>query len=119
MPSRITCYLRRERRKWAFTQQELAFLFGRTSAAHISRLEQCVRVPSARVLIAARVLFGMPVEKMFPTLYTEIEESVLARASELLDRLENDLSLDALRKKEILAALLANALMSQSNDAEP
>lgn len=110
MSSRVHCYLRKERRKWALTQKELAFLLERTSSAHMSRLEQCKRLPSARILIACEVLFGIPARKLFPKLYADIEESVLARAATLYETLEGDFGRVAVKKKELLSALLKRAI---------
>lgn len=110
MSSRVHCYLRRERRKWALTQKELAFLLEKTSSAHMSRLEHCKRPPSVRILIACEVLFGIPARKLFPKLYADIEESVLARAATIYETLERDFGRAATKKKELLSALLKRAI---------
>lgn len=117
MSSRVHCYLRRERRKWALTQKELAFLLSKASSSHMSRLEQCARLPSTAILIASEVLFGLSPREIFPTLYGEIEEKVLARAATLYELLEREASMAATKKKEFLAALLDRAI-TRLNDLE-
>ena len=106
----LLCYLRRERRKWAFTQEELAFLLGKTSTPHISRLEQGKSPPSAAILIACEVLFDTTSRTIFPKRYTEIEELVLARAAELYALLESEKTPAAHKKKEFLHTLLNRAI---------
>jgi len=117
MPSFIHDYLRSHRRKWAITQKELAFLLGHKSPTHISRLEQGKRIPSKDVVLACEVLFGVPARSCFPKLYAEIEETVLARAATLYERIDNETSKTAIRKKEFLATALKRAI-TRNNKTE-
>lgn len=117
MPSLIHDYLRTHRRKWAITQKELAFLLGHKSPTHISRLEQGKRIPSKDVVLACEVLFGIPPRSCFPKLYANIEETVLARAATLYERLDNETSKTAIRKKEFLSAALKRAI-TRNNKTE-
>lgn len=116
MPSFIHDYLRTHRRKWAITQKELAFILGHKSPTHISRLEQGKRIPSKDVVLACEVLFGIPPRKCFPKLYAEIEETVLARAATLYERLNQENSKAATRKKEFLSAALQRAITRNNNN---
>lgn len=110
MSLRVQSYLRTERRKWALTQKELTFLLGRKSPTHTSRLEQGKRIPSADALLACEILFGIHPRILFPKLYADVEEQVLARASTLYEQLEQEGSLPAQRKKEFLSAALKRAI---------
>lgn len=106
----VHSYLRRERRKWALTQKDLVFLLGKSCPAHMSRLEHGKRPPSAHILIACEMLFGVPAQSIFPKIYADIEECVLAHAATLFETLENDPGSEAIKKKELLSALLKRAI---------
>lgn len=117
MSSPVHSYLRTHRRKWALTQKELAFLLGQKSSAHISRLEQGKRIPSTDVILACEVLFGVKPRSLFPKLYEDVEKAVLARAATLHERLSNQMSKSAMRKKEFLVAFLKGTV-TELNQAE-
>lgn len=110
MSSHVHNYLRTHRRKWALTQKEIAFLLGRKSSTQVSRLEQGKRIPNMDIVLACEVLFGLMPRSVFPKLYTDIEEAVLARASALYERLDKKTSRVAMRKKEFLSAALKRAI---------
>lgn len=81
-------YLRRERKRWALTQQELATLFGYRCPDHVSRVERGLREPARDLLIACHALFGLAAQRMFPDLYAEIEETMVRRVYEFLQALD-------------------------------
>ncbi|MEW6312995.1 MAG: hypothetical protein AB1513_02935 [Pseudomonadota bacterium] len=81
----------------------------------MSRLEQCKRFPSTPILIACEVLFGLSPRTIFPMLYAEIEEKVLAHAARLYEELERETSLVAAKKKEFLSAVLKRAITRLNN----
>lgn len=110
MSSSVHSYLRTHRRKWALTQKELAFLFGRKSSTHVSRLEQRKRIPTIDIVLACEILFDMPTRALYPKLYADIEEKVLARASKLYEHLERGTNHTAARKKELLSVVLKRAI---------
>ncbi len=106
----VHSYLRTHRRKWALTQKDLAFLFGRKSPTHVSRLEKSKRVPTIDIVLACEILFGVKSHLIFPKLYEEIEDNVLARAAKLYEELEHKTSRTALKKKEFLNISLKRAI---------
>lgn len=110
MSSSIHSYIRTHRRKWALTQKELAFLLGRKSSAHISKLEQAKRSPTVDVILACKILFGVSSGQLLPKLYEEVENEVMARAAELYEKLEGKQSRSAARKKEFLSEVLKRAI---------
>lgn len=115
MSSRVRSYLRTARRSWGLSQQDLALLLGFKSRAHISRLERDERAPSLESLIACLVLFGTSTPELFPGLYSDIEETVLRHAAQLLDTLDGDNSLRAKRKRALLERALSRAISSSSS----
>lgn len=110
MPSSDHGYLRTHRRKWALTQEELAFLLGRKSSTQVSRLEQGKRIPGMDIVLACEVLFGVTPSSFFPKFYADIEEAVLSRAAMLYKRLDKETSRVAMRKKEFLSVALKRAI---------
>jgi len=103
-------YLRRERRAWGLTQRELAELLGCRCPKQLSRIERDVRPPSMRVLVASKILFGCPARRIFPRLYDEVEELVIRNAYRLHQRLEDNQSAGAMRKKAFLEEVLNRAV---------
>jgi|SRR3989344_819470 len=108
--SSIHSYIRTHRRKWALTQKDLAFLLGRKSSTHVSRLEQSKRTPHVEIILACEILFGISSGQLLPKLYEEVEEQVMARAKELYEKLEGERSHPATRKKEFLSTVLKRAV---------
>jgi hypothetical protein len=103
-------YLRRERRSWGLTQPELAELVGYRCDTQVSRVERESRSCTLHVLIAYRVIFGLMPEHICPHLYQEVEAQVVRRAYVLYQRLEADLSPNAVKKKELLTRVLRRAV---------
>jgi transcriptional regulator with XRE-family HTH domain len=110
LSSTIHSYIRTHRRKWALTQKELAFLLGRKSSTHVSKLEQAKRTPTVDIIIACEIIFGMSSGQLLPKLYEEVEGDVMARAAELYEKIDGKKSRAAARKKELLSAVLNRAI---------
>ena len=115
MSSRVHSYLRTHRRRWALTKPEIAILLGYKSPTHISRVEQGERQPVLLIVLAYEILFGVAPRELLPQLYEEIEDAVMARASELYEKVESDTSQSAMRKKELLSAALKRAIIRHNN----
>lgn len=110
MSSRAHCYLRTHRRLWGLTQTELAALLGCRSATHISRIERGKRAPRIEVALACEVLFNIPAPEMFPNLREQVEENVMRRAYLLYQKIAEDRTAVAWRKREFLEATLKRAV---------
>ncbi len=95
-------YVRTQRRRWAFTQEEVADLLGFESRTCISRIEQGKRVPTLESALALEVLFGEPPKSLFPHVYAEAEEALMQRAAVLYEGLINTTSPREKRKCELL-----------------
>ncbi len=76
-------YLRRYRLRAALTQKEMAHLLGCQSPATVCQYEARKREPDLRTALAYRVIFGLPVEVLFPGIHREVEQDVLIRAGRL------------------------------------
>lgn len=110
-------YLRRERRAWALTQQELATLFGYRSRDYLSRVEQGKREPAQDIVIACHALFGIDPRQMFPNLYADIEETTLLRVYEFVQTLEGKEGDKAERKRAFAQQVLDRAITRLNNQS--
>lgn len=102
MRKRPHSFVRAHRRRWGLTQEELATLLGVESSTTVSRIERSVRTPTAPMLIACSILFGLPHAELFASLYEGVEEVVANAAKGLYDRLEEKADPGSLRKREFL-----------------
>src|SRR5712671_1661742 len=94
----LKTYLRTFRRRWGLTQKELAFLIGAESPTTVSRIEQLKRLPNLAAGLACLVIFDATAFEMFPGLFADVRQAVLARAGELYDELQGDPSPATLTK---------------------
>ena len=80
-------YLRSYRKRAGLSQDEVAFLLGCQSSAHVSRYEHFKRVPSLRTVLAYKVIFKTPTNELFAGAYQRVEQAVRRRARRLAARL--------------------------------
>lgn len=106
MDYRVISYLRPLRRRWALTQSELAFLIGTTTNITIGRIEARRTYPTLAQAIAFSVLFDTPPHELFPELYANAYERVLAGAGELYEALQGNPSLATSTKLDFLEEVL-------------
>ena len=85
----LPIYLHTLRKRAGLSQRELAFLL-RISSGMLSKLERLERPPTVSVVIAAGIVFGVPVREVFPSLYDQVEAKVMQQASILYERLETE-----------------------------
>lgn len=98
MKKKFHCYLRTYRRRWGFTQVELAHLLGCKSGPMISRIEQGKRRPSLRIALACYIIFDVPPHELFPGMFSRIEKCILKRTWDLYERIQGDSSAPTLAK---------------------
>lgn len=107
MKRRSFNYVRMFRQRHALTEQELANLLDQGSHTIISRIEGGEREVGLRTALALQVLFRQEPRQMFPGLYEWVEEAVMRRAKEQIDRLEGKEDQRSLHKREFLEGLAA------------
>jgi transcriptional regulator with XRE-family HTH domain len=107
MVQHFKSYLRPARRRWGFTQAELAFLLGFETGKSISRIEALKQAPTLGVALSCAIIFNTPPVKLFPGAIDDAEQLILSRARELYDKLQGDPSKAARIKLDFLEALLA------------
>jgi transcriptional regulator with XRE-family HTH domain len=98
--------LRPARRRWGFTQAELAFLLGFKTGKSISRIEALKQTPALDVALSSAIIFNTAPAKLFPGAIYDAEQLILARARELYDKLQGDPSKATRIKLDFLEALL-------------
>ena len=98
--------LRRHRKQWALTQQQVAELIGLRARSVVSSYELGHGTPNLRSALALELVYGIPLTALFPTLSCEIEDDVMRRALKLDEahRGRNDGA--AVRIRELLQRLL-------------
>ena len=116
MDPRLKSYLRPLRRRWGFTQRELAFLIGTKSSTVISRIEGLQRLPSLGAAFACAVIFGTPPLEVFPGFHSEVQKAVLSRANELYEQLQGNASKTTRIKLDFLETLLARLEQERATD---
>jgi DNA-binding XRE family transcriptional regulator len=107
MVKRFKSYLRPVRRRWGFTQAELAFLLGCKTGKSISRLEALKQTPTLGVALSCAIIFNTAPVRLFPGAIFEAEQLLVARVRELYDQLQGDSSKATRVKLDFLEALLA------------
>lgn len=107
MDHRLKSYLRPHRRRWGFTQREVAFLIGVKSSTAVSRLESAKRVPSLQTAFACGLIFDAASLELFPDFLSEVQLGVLERTNELYEQLQGNTSKATRGKLDFLEALLA------------
>lgn len=109
MKKTFHCYLRPYRRRWGFTQVELAHLLGCKSGTVISRLEKGERRPSLKIALACYIIFDTPPHELFPGTFTRIEKCILKRTWDLYERVQGDASATTRSKLDALQEAIERA----------
>jgi transcriptional regulator with XRE-family HTH domain len=79
----LSNYLRPNRKKLTFSQEEVAFMLGGTGenkGSKVSRDESFDREPGLRAALAYEVIYSKPVRELFAGLFEEVEQDVAKRA---------------------------------------
>lgn len=87
MPStKLLNHLRRQRKRLALSQDEVAFLMGVRGGAEICRYEQQVCLPSLETALAFEVIYGVPISVLFEGFGKTIAKKIQERAKLLRHR---------------------------------
>lgn len=108
MPRVIPIYLATLRKQFGLTQEELSLLLTISTSA-LSRFESRERRPTVDLVIGSEVVFGNRTKEVFPGLYGEVEDRVMARAKVLYARLEARTDLSSQEKLKLLRSMISRA----------
>ena len=100
----LRTYLRVRRRESGLSQGDLADLIG-THRNVISDHEREVHPLSARLLIAAELVFGIGSDDLFPGIHNEIENDVCQAAIALHRGLEGKTDARSMKKRKLLQGI--------------
>lgn len=108
-------YLRTARRRYGFSQGEVAYLLGCGGSEQICRYERFHQRPRLRTFLAYHVLFRLPPSELFGGVYDDIQRLVRRRAQLLAARLDS-MRTDAMarRKLLVLQAVINNTPIDES-----
>lgn len=87
--SSLPNYLRTNRKQFALSQEEVAFLLGLNGldkGGKVSRDENYSRVPTLEYALAYEAIYGKPIRELFAGLYEEVAQKVSSRAKILSHR---------------------------------
>ena len=111
MLSRLSNYLRANRKRLGLSQEEVSFLLGVVSSSKVSRYERFARDPSLETALAFEAILQRPVRELFPGLYQNVQEKVAARAKVLLYKTNRQQPhRSTQRKQRTLAAIVEHNL---------
>ncbi len=80
--------LRKHRRRYAFTQAEIAYLMGGMCGTKVSRYERAARRPHLHTALACQIIYGVSVDELFPGVYDQTIFDIKRRARTLLKEFE-------------------------------
>jgi transcriptional regulator with XRE-family HTH domain len=89
-PRRFSNYVRTHRRRLGLSQDDLAFLLGKSFSEHISRYEHFCRVPTLENALALAIILRVSPVELFAREYERIRERVQRQASRLATRISAD-----------------------------
>lgn len=111
MATIIVTYLRRERRKWGLTQQDLTFALGLKSRASISRIEHGLCPPTASELLALQRFFGMTAAQLFPQLAATADDMITRNTAILVQTQKINSTRRAQQRTTFLRQTLSRAVI--------
>lgn len=98
-------YLRTFRRRYGFTEAELAGLIGSRGHTSMSLFENGERVPTLKQGFGLAIVLGAPVHRLFPGLFGSVEEVVMQRVAQLIKELDGKKDPRSVAKREHLESL--------------
>jgi DNA-binding XRE family transcriptional regulator len=116
MKKRLDCYVRAYRLRCGFTQRELAFIIGAKTRTFIAYLEGRKREPKLAVAFALHIVFGSEASELFPGLFSEVEDGVMARARDLYEQLQGNSSKTTRAKLDFLEEMFDRAKHRSKRD---
>lgn len=105
MKSPFHSYLRKKRRQYGLSQDDIATILDIYSRSHVSMLESGDRRPSAEQVHILNLLFAEPDELLFPGLFTRTRLQLRDRLRALLSQDDPTRSGSAGRRKLLEEAL--------------
>lgn len=109
----LPSYLKPLRVQRGLSQPELAKLLG-ISASLLSLVETLKRRPTARVILPAEIVFGLPARQIFPGAYRDIAKDVVLRARSLKNQLKRRAVRGRTEKQRVLNDVMKRLARSKN-----
>ena len=90
MPNKLPNYFRTYRKRAGLSQEEIAFLLGGQTGAHVCHYEHFRRSPNLQTALALSAIFQTPVQVLCAGEYQKAEHAVQKRAKRLWVRLSTE-----------------------------
>ena len=87
--STLSNYIRANRKRFGFSQGEIAHLLGCAKGEAVSRYERFARLPGLETALALEIILNIPVRDLFLGESRKVERAICRRAKRLADRIEN------------------------------
>jgi transcriptional regulator with XRE-family HTH domain len=84
MQGRYDSYIRSYRRKAQLSQEDVAFLLGKTSGTSVSRHERGRRAPTVQTALAYEIILGQPIGALYRRFLLILQSEIALRAEPLL-----------------------------------
>ncbi|MEQ1881713.1 MAG: helix-turn-helix transcriptional regulator [Burkholderiales bacterium] len=117
MKSAFHSYLRKRRRQYGLSQDDIATILGVYSRSHVSMLETGDRRPSAEQVYILHLLFGEPDEQLFPGLFGRARLHLKDSVRRLLGQ-ENPTRSGSAGRRKLLEEALARLETGRDNKKE-
>lgn len=115
MKSAFHSYLRKRRRQYGLSQDDIATILGVYSRSHVSMLETGDRRPSAEQVYILHLLFGEPDEQLFPGLFAHAKAHLADKLRNLLTQ-ENPSRSGSTGRRKLLEEALSRLQPPGSNN---
>lgn len=102
-------HLRRHRRQWALSQEQVALLLGLRARSIVSKYERGRGTPQLRYALAYQFVFGVRLEDLFPDLSRDVVDRVMQAAARLDEQSRDQGDPAAQRRAEFLRAMIRRA----------
>jgi DNA-binding XRE family transcriptional regulator len=117
LSKKLPNYIRTHRKRTHLTQDEVAFLLGAKTSAHVCRHERLEQSPNLQTLLTYEILFRTPVRNLFEGVHQDVEQKLLRRIRLLIQKLATSgYSRMKARKIEILNEFLSKRSFAATCD---
>lgn len=111
-------YLRTYRKRSGLSQEEVAFLLGRSGGDKISRYERFGREPNLTTALAYEAVFGLPSRELFAGVYEKVERETKRRAEVLVRRLASGNATPVAARKLATLRAIADPAAPQGDETQ-
>jgi len=109
----IHSFIRAYRKRYGFSQEELARLLG-ISRRDLYRFEERGKTPSLAFALKLEIVFGVPPAILFPDLFSKVEEEAMREGKTLLEALEGKTDAISVGKRNLIEEMPTRRVAERS-----